>query len=123
MNTRTAGYQACIDLGLPMTDGAFVLIHDIETSLTEWTAERLVNEESIEEWLAWVADWPSGSGVISVYTMEQVTLWRDLHAWQADLSDFTQGADREPAVLIGRELQGITWTIARAMADVVEEMP
>ena len=123
MNTRTAGYEACIDLGFSITDGAFELIDSIEASLTQWTAERLCDEESVNEWLAWVADWPSGSGIISVYTMDQVTLWRDLGAWQVDLGDFTQGADPEPAVLIGRELQGIVWTIARAMADVAEEMP
>lgn len=115
---RPMGREACITLDLPISDEAFQLIDDIEDSLKYWLKDDL--DISDGRFASEMGDWPSGSGVISCYTSEQVQLWADLGAWQADLDDY-RGDDVASATdIIGRELSGIAYTIADAMAVAVE---
>ena len=117
---RDAGRDAMAALGLPITDAAF----DLLDNLTE-SAKELASYDDTPDWDGWadeMADWPSGSGVISVYTAAQVQLYADLGAWQANLDDELLAKTTSAAKAIGRELSAIVGTVAHAMADAAEEV-
>ena len=118
-DVRAIGREACITLNLPISDAAFQIIDDIESELRYWLADDLDITDG--RFASHCADWPSGSGVITIYTADQVRLWADLGAWQADLDDYRGDTIDDITTLIGRELQGVAYTIADAMAYVVTE--
>ena len=122
-----AAYGVFSTIGLPIgNEAAFALRDKIAEELAECLDGDMLEPD---DFAAVSADWPSGSGVISVYTADQVQQWVDMRLWQCDLGDAYEALIQSPGdetisptTLIGRELAFVAYELAYAMATTAAEI-
>lgn len=124
-----AAYGVFSELGIGIgNEAAFVLRDKLAERLAEWindggTPYGLDVDRFADE----MADWPSGCGVISVYTSTQALQWAEMGLWGCDVwADYGE----DPAALgeatiaerIGAELAHVAYRLAFDMATAANEV-
>jgi hypothetical protein len=124
-----AAYGVFSEIGIGIgNEAAFVLRDKVAEQLAGW-----INDGGwpfgldVDRFADEMSDWPSGSGVISIYTHTQVLQWAEMGLWGCDVwDDFGEDAgcvDGDTiADRIGKELAHVAYRLAFAMGHTANEI-